>query len=230
MGGPRVKLPVARRVARAWDSWLPRITAALLVVVLLVFLVASFLPPVAAWIEQVKFGGSALVTAIALLFLDIISKDREVADGTFRPLSDSLQATPAFVRAAKESSIRIDFAGDSAETFKILVRETFRSLEVDELRSRKSLTIRILVPDLTVPLPVPCNLDGTDNPAYRQENWQRTRLSLYHILGEADEFAKLSGLKSVTIAVRFHHFTPVVKLYLLNNSHALWGSSTLRWG
>lgn len=213
---------IVARTRAAWDRLLPRVTMMLLFGLLVLFLVASLVPPVATWIESLQFGGPALIVGLAILFLDIISNERRDIQKTAEPFGDSLLASPVFVEAAGRDEVCIDFAGDSAETLKILLRETMRALESDPRRNRKSLHVRIVVPDLTEPIAVPCSMDYKDDPSYRDENWRRTRLALGHIASELGEFASKVGLAEVSLNVRFHHLTPTVKLYLLNGSKALW--------
>lgn len=219
---PSPQRSLVSRTRAAWDRLLPRVTMILLFGLLILFLVASLVPSVGTWIESLQFGGPALIVGLAILFLDIISNERRGKQQAAEPFDDSLLASPLFVEAAARDEIDVDFAGDSAETLKILLRATMRTLEADARRSRKSLRVRILVPDLTEPLAVPCGPDYKDDPGYREENWRRTKLALGHIASELEEFASQVGLEEVSMRVRFHHLTPTVKLYLLNGSRALW--------
>ena len=212
---------MASRLRELWDRHLPRVTVWILFALLILFTVGSVAPDVGNWIESVRFGGAALLVGVALLFLDVITTERK-SDADARSFDDSLRLGPVFACAAARRDIRIDFAGDSAETFKILLRDTLRAMEGAPGLRRKTLAVRVLVPDLTSAIAVPCNMDLVDDAIYRDENWKRTRASLSHIESELQEFCLSNGVKFVSFEVRFHHLTPTVKLYVLNDSVACW--------
>lgn len=210
-----------RRARVRWEALLPRITGGVLFVLLGLFLVATVFPPLGSWLGNLEFGGPALIVAVALLFLDVLTADR--GSSPEQPVfEDSLRLAPRFAEAARQAEISIDFAGDSSETFKMLLRETLRAVQATPTFKSRTISLRILVPDLSLPIAVPCDTQLGDDAAYRAKNWDRTRAALGHIVNELDDFWGEGQVRSMKLEVRFHRLVPTVKLYVLNRVEAYW--------
>lgn len=144
------------------------------------------------------------------------------------PPETAIAASPISIRPYVEAAfdrehVVIDFFGFSGETLHGVIQEPLDKIRAGQLKPR-SLTLRILVPDTSKPMAVPCRSDDlADDPEFRQ---RATRIMLRHgqaILDSVDELADLGIVENARAQIRIHDCPPLFKLYLLNNEEAFFG-------
>lgn len=111
-------------------------------------------------------------------------------------------------------AITIDFAGISSETLYGALAEPLAKIRSGRY-SPQSIDLRILIPDTSNPWPMPCNLDGTDNPGIRtrvQHIGERFADGLHEAL--TDLFS--SGLIEGSVVVRRFGGPPTHKVISIN--------------
>lgn len=130
---------------------------------------------------------------------------------------------PYIEQAFTREHVIIDFAGFSGETLHGVVQEPLDKIRTGEIKP-KSVTIRMLLPDTTRPMAVPCKVeDLADDPDYRARMHQITGRHAYAILETVQELARLGRIKEATTEIRAYQVPPLFKLYLLNGDEAFFG-------
>jgi DNA-binding transcriptional regulator YhcF (GntR family) len=134
-----------------------------------------------------------------------------------------LELRPHIEAAFEQTHVSIDFAGFSGETLRDALTEPLDKVRAGRL-APESLTIRILVSDMTRPMALPARAETrTDDPAVRVRAERITRRSIEGILDQARELGDLGVIPQVNAHARAHGIAPVFKLYLLNNEEAFFG-------
>ncbi len=130
---------------------------------------------------------------------------------------------PYVEQAFTAEHVIIDFAGFSGETLHGVVQEPLDKIRTGEIKPA-SVTIRMLLPDTTRPMAVPCRVeDLADDPGYRARMHQVTGRHAYAILETVQELARLGRIKQATTEIRAYQVPPLFKLYLLNGEEAFFG-------
>jgi hypothetical protein len=130
---------------------------------------------------------------------------------------------PYIEQAFTREHIIIDFAGFSGETLHGVVQEPLDKIRTGQLKPA-SVSIRMLLPDTTRPMAVPCRVeDLTDDPEYRARMHQVTGRHAYAILETVQELARLGRIKEASTEIRAYQVPPLFKLYLLNGDEAFFG-------
>ena len=134
-----------------------------------------------------------------------------------------VELRPHIEAAFEQTHVSIDFAGFSGETLRDALTEPLDKVRAGRL-APESLTIRILVSDMTRPMALPARAETrTDDPAVRERAERITRRSIEGILDQARELGDLGVIPQVNAHARAHGIAPVFKLYLLNNEEAFFG-------
>ncbi len=135
----------------------------------------------------------------------------------------SVGLRPFIEQAFTCEHIRIDFAGFSGETLHGAIQEPLDKIRIGRIKP-ESLTIRLLLPDTSRPMALPCRADDLSDDA---ENRARaTRLTARHahaILDSVHELTGLGLLQKATAEIRAHQCAPLFKLYILNREEAFFG-------
>lgn len=168
---------------------------------------------------------------------------RETVKTALRILRDerlivTRQGSGAFVRAQTERPVglrphveaafdrphvTIDFAGFSGETLHGVLTEPLDKIRAGRL-TPESVTIRILLPDVTQPMALPCLAETrADDPAVRERAKRITRRHTEAILDAVRELADLGLVKEAKADVRVHRSAPTFKLYILNGEEVFFG-------
>jgi hypothetical protein len=130
---------------------------------------------------------------------------------------------PYIEQAFTAEHVIIDFAGFSGETLHGVVQEPLDKIRTGEIKPA-SVTIRMLLPDTTRPMAVPCRVeDLADDPDYRARMHQITGRHAYAILETVQELARLGRIKEASTEIRAYQVPPLFKLYLLNGDEAFFG-------
>ncbi|MFF0493438.1 GntR family transcriptional regulator [Nocardia sp. NPDC004068] len=147
-----------------------------------------------------------------------------VRERTERPVG----LRPHIERAFEAAAVTIDFAGFSGETLHGAIAEPLDRIREGRLRP-DALTIRLLVPDASIPWSLPARTDDlSDSPAFRR---RATRIMERHALAIVDAVHELSELGLVATAnaqVRVFPAVPLFKLYVLNGEQAFFGYYPVR--
>jgi DNA-binding transcriptional regulator YhcF (GntR family) len=147
-----------------------------------------------------------------------------VRERTERPVG----LRPHVERAFAQDHVTIDFAGFSGETLHGVVQEPLDKIRIGRL-TPESITIRMLLPDTSAPMAIPCNADDlTDSPAFRERTADIMRRHTHAIIDNITELGELGLVKEVSAEVRVHRAAPLFKLYVLNNQEAFFGFYPVR--
>jgi hypothetical protein len=130
---------------------------------------------------------------------------------------------PYIKHAFTAEHVIIDFAGFSGETLHGVIQEPLDKIRTGETKP-ESVTIRMLLPDTTRPMTIPCRVeDLADDPGYRARMHQVTGRHAYAILEAVQELARLGRIKEASTQIRAYQVPPLFKLYLLNGEEAFFG-------
>jgi hypothetical protein len=139
------------------------------------------------------------------------------------PVILSTGLRPYIEHAFTAEHVEIDFAGFSGETLHGVVQEPLDKIRTGEIKPA-SVSIRMLLPDTTRPMAVPCRVeDLADDPDYRARMHQITGRHAYAILETVQELARLGRIKEASTEIRAYQVPPLFKLYLLNGEEAFFG-------
>lgn len=168
---------------------------------------------------------------------------RETVKAALRILRDerlivTRQGSGAFVRAQTErpvglrphveqafdrTNVSLDFAGFSGETLHGALTEPLDKIRAGRL-TPESVTIRILIPDPTAPMVLPCRAETQeDDPTVRRRAERITRRHTEAVLDAVRELGELGLVPNATAEARVHRAAPLFKLYILNNEEAFFG-------
>jgi len=121
---------------------------------------------------------------------------------------------PYIEQAFTREHVTIDFAGFSGETLHGVVQEPLDKIRTGQLKPA-SVTIRMLLPDTTRPMAVPCRVeDLADDPDYRARIHQITGRHAYAILESVQELTRLGRIREASTQIRAYQVPPLFKLYL----------------
>jgi hypothetical protein len=144
------------------------------------------------------------------------------------PAMSPIDIRPYVEAAFDREHVSIDFFGFSGETLHGVIQEPLDKIRAGQLRPR-SLTLRVLVPDTSEPMAVPCRSDDlADDPDFRD---RATQIMLRHgqaILDSVNELTELDFLESAHAEIRVHGCPPLFKLYILNSEEAFFGFYPIR--
>lgn len=147
-----------------------------------------------------------------------------VRDRTERPVG----LRPHIERAFEADHVTIDFAGFSGETLHGAMQEPLDKIRAGRLRP-ESIHVRILIPDTTAPLAIPCRVeDLADSPEFRARATAIMRRHVGAITDTVNELGTLGLIKEATATVRVHHAAPLFKLYIINGDEAFFGFYPVR--
>jgi hypothetical protein len=130
---------------------------------------------------------------------------------------------PYVEQAFTQEHVVIDFAGFSGETLHGVVQEPLDKIRSGQLKPA-SVQIRMLLPDTTVPMVLPCRVeDLADDPDYRSRMHQITSRHAYAILESVDELARLGRIEQGSAQIRAHQLPPLFKMYIINSREVFFG-------
>jgi hypothetical protein len=130
---------------------------------------------------------------------------------------------PFIEQAFTAEHVVIDFAGFSGETLHGAVQEPLDMIRMGQL-TPESVTVRMLLPDTTRPMVVPCRVeDLSDDPDFRARAHRITSRHAYAILESVHELARKGRIRQGTAQIRAHQLPPLFKMYILNGDEAFFG-------
>jgi hypothetical protein len=149
--------------------------------------------------------------------------DRAGASGPPVFASPSVGIRPFVEQAFAREHVTIDFAGFSGETLHGVIQEPLDKIRIGRIRPA-TVTIRMLLPDTTRPMVLPCRADDlSDDPDYRERATRLTARHAHAILDGVQELTRLGLLSSGTAEIRAHPCPPMFKLYILNGEEVFFG-------
>jgi hypothetical protein len=135
----------------------------------------------------------------------------------------SIGIRPYIERAFTREHVSVDFAGFSGETLHGVIQEPLDKIRVGHAKP-KTLTIRLLLPDTTRPMTLPCRADDlADDPSYRDRAHQITTRHARAILDTVHELTDLGLIEDASTQIRVHPCAPLFKLYILDGEEAFFG-------
>jgi DNA-binding transcriptional regulator YhcF (GntR family) len=130
---------------------------------------------------------------------------------------------PHVERAFESGKVSIDFAGLSGETLHGVLQEPLDKVRAGR-HAVESIRIRILVPDTSAPMGIPVRVEGlADDPRLRDRLQNIMLRSVGPLFDSIRELADVGLVKEVTTELRIHRFTPMFKLYVINEVAAFFG-------
>jgi hypothetical protein len=130
---------------------------------------------------------------------------------------------PYIEQAFTAEHVVIDFAGFSGETLHGAVQEPLDKIRAG-LLSPKSVTVRMLLPDTTSPMVLPCRVeDLADDPDFRARAHRITSRHAYAILESVHELARKGRVSQGHAEIRAHQLPPLFKMYILNSQQVFFG-------
>jgi hypothetical protein len=135
----------------------------------------------------------------------------------------SVELRPFIEQAFTHENVTIDFAGFSGETLHGVIQEPLDKIRTGRLKP-DTMTIRLLLPDTTRPMVLPCRADDlSDDPDYRARAHRITSRHAHAILDTVQELASLGVIREAGAQIRAHPCPPLFKLYILNGEEAFFG-------
>jgi hypothetical protein len=135
----------------------------------------------------------------------------------------SVGIRPFVEQAFAREHVTIDFAGFSGETLHGVIQEPLDKIRIGRIRPA-SLRIRMLLPDTTRPMVLPCRAeDLADDEEYRQRATRITGRHAHAIIDGVQELSRLRLLDAAAAEIRAHPAPPMFKLYILNGEEVFFG-------
>ncbi len=130
---------------------------------------------------------------------------------------------PHIEAAFRRPHVSIAFAGFSSETLHGALQEPLDKVRAGRL-TPESISIRILLPDLSTPAAVPSRVPSRiDDPAVRQRAERIAHRHTEAIVESVRELGELGLVHAASVEVRRHGTTALFKLYLVNDDEAFFG-------
>ena len=135
----------------------------------------------------------------------------------------SVGLRPFLEQAFTREHVTIDFAGFSGETLHGVIQEPLDKIRIGLIKPA-TVTIRLLLPDTSRPMVLPCRADDlTDDPDYRTRIHRLTFRHAHAILDTVQELASLGLIQDADVQIRAHGCPPLFKLYILNGEEVFFG-------
>jgi len=135
----------------------------------------------------------------------------------------SVGLRPFIEQAFTREHVTIDFAGFSGETLHGVIQEPLDKIRIGLIKP-VTVTIRLLLPDTSRPMVLPCRADDlTDDPDYRTRMHRLTFRHAHAILDTVQELASLGLIQDADVQIRAHGCPPLFKLYILNGEDVFFG-------
>lgn len=131
---------------------------------------------------------------------------------------------PHIEQAFRAEHVRIDFAGYTAETLHGILSETLDQVRAGR-HSPETITVRLLLPNLSRPLALPTAASGDEADSQRARD-RMARITERHTSAIAEsvvELADLELVKAASVEVRTHGTAPMFKAYIVNEQDVFFG-------
>ncbi|MGW1005399.1 ATP/GTP-binding protein [Streptomyces sp. NPDC002520] len=234
------------RMAARWTRAEGTVSRILLLAVFAVGLVAQFVKPVGDALEGKAYIGGALLSLVGYVLYSEVQRlnaaheaQRDATEhlrDTIRVLTDQVaelgeaqhsaaasQITPndlaeEYRQALRDGeAVRLSVLGFTGETVAPKLKELLGDLPAN---ARRTVSVRVLVPDFSKPIEVPGLLDedGTAGDAAGFRAYLRVRISGFESeLREMIGRMRHAAQGTLTVEFRALHMSPMLKLYLVND-------------
>ncbi|MEV4266644.1 GntR family transcriptional regulator [Kribbella sp. NPDC049584] len=131
---------------------------------------------------------------------------------------------PSIERAFEHARVTIDFAGLTGETLLGALEEPVDRIRRGRL-TPESISIRLLIPDMSQPLAVPSRAGRKpgDDPAVRGRVEQIAHRSAGQIIESIEELGNIGLVQKANVECRVVSLPMMFKLYLLNEEEVFFG-------
>jgi hypothetical protein len=130
---------------------------------------------------------------------------------------------PFIEEAFTRDDVSIDFAGFSGETLHGIIQEPLDKIRTGRLKP-ETVTIRLLLPDTTKPMVLPCRADDLADDPDNRARLDRLVTRHAHAIGDTlDELASLGLTRQASVQIRAHGCPPLFKMYILNSDDMFFG-------
>ena len=134
-----------------------------------------------------------------------------------------VELRPYIEEAFTREDVSIDFAGFSGETLHGIIQEPLDKIRTGRVKP-DSVTIRLLLPDTSKPMVLPCRADDlADDPDNRARLDRLVTRHAHAILDTLDELASLGLIREASVQIRAHSCPPLFKMYILNSEDMFFG-------
>jgi DNA-binding transcriptional regulator YhcF (GntR family) len=131
---------------------------------------------------------------------------------------------PVVERAFQRPHVSIDFFGFTAETLLGVIQEPLDKIRTGLGPSPDSINVRMLVPDTSHPIVLPCRVDDlADDPGFRERSHAMTQRHIQAITDSVLELHELGLIANASAECRHHDLVPLFKAYLLNRDELFFG-------
>ena len=126
-------------------------------------------------------------------------------------------------RAFERPDVTVDFFGFTAETLLGAIHEPLDKIRAGAA-APESIAIRMLLPDTTQPMALPCRAeDLADDPAFRERSHAMTERHSAAIIDAVHELDELGLITSGSVQLRVHKLAPLFKAFILNREEMFIG-------
>jgi hypothetical protein len=204
----------------AYQSYRMKVVRLMLLLLLMLMVAAQLFPPVAEFVVQRKFFTFAVVLGVVLVLFDVLLSHDRAPEG-----SDASLVLPHFwalrehlEQAFESGVVELDIAAYSGETFYNVLSE-FLGDVADGRRQPRRLHVRILVPDCSAPMAIPCRMgDLGEDASYRESIQVRNRRFAGLFRNYFDEIRQRAQLANPVCEIRVHGLAPLFKMIVINGT------------
>ncbi|MEV4789390.1 hypothetical protein AB0K53_28800 [Streptomyces tuirus] len=202
----------------------PIATRCILLGIFILGLVAQIFKPVGDALQGRAFTAGALLSLVAYVLYDAI---KDLADGSRSEHTTSRFANPTsrgdLIKEAETGrAIDVRFIGYTGESIFDHMRGTLMRLHDSPARIQ-SVTFRVLTPNLSEPMQIPCRVNGdgtmSDDPEFRRYVEGRTRDYASHLLFFARRLRERTNIE-VSIQFRTYPGLPTFQACLVGDNVA----------
>jgi DNA-binding transcriptional regulator YhcF (GntR family) len=174
--------------------------------------------------ERYNVARETVKTALRILRDERLIVTRQGSGAFVRAQTERPVGLRPHVEAAFERpNVTLDFAGFSGETLHGALTEPLDKIRAGRL-TPESISIRILLPDTSQPMALPCRAETqADDPGVRARAHRITRRHTDAVVEQVHELEDLGLVKKASADVRVHRAAPLFKLYVLNGEEAFFG-------
>lgn len=142
------------------------------------------------------------------------------------PMPTMVALAPRVAEAFKTPHVQIDALCLTSVSFNLALGEPLRRIHAGELKPAK-VTVRVLTPSRRIDIAFPTSVDAPTDERVRG-HWLAHRNAQVQVLRHNLTALRLTHGIDVRVSLRELPFTPPVKLYLLNQTEALFAYYTLQ--
>lgn len=218
--------PPTINVWKLWNLYKLTVLKVALAATALVLVAAQLIPGLSGYLQAQKYLGFGLLIGLGLLVLDTLLSSRPSREEpSNKPgyLAHTSELSHFFPSLSKSRDVEIDIASYSSETFYGTLVGLLDSIARGETNIRR-IKIRLLVPDCSRSLGVPCLVDSRkQSPAYRKMLVNRTKRFVDEFYNAFRRISNDHPQIEAVFQVRYHRLSPLLKFAILQKEYAYYG-------